>query len=53
MKTVVEGKKVSFMTNKIYVGSGGLNRNSMMGLMYDPKAIGEDPRNPLYFMPWA
>ena len=24
-----------------------------MGLMHNPKAIGENPRNPLYFMPWA
>ena len=45
----VRGEKVSFLTNEIYDGLGGLNRNSMMGLMHGPKAIGEDPRNPLYF----
>ena len=51
--TFVGGEKVSFPTNKIYVGSEGLNRNSTMGLMHDPKAIGEDSRSPLYLMPWA
>ena len=50
---IVEGEKVSFLTNEIYVGLRGLNRNSTMGLMHGPKAIGEDPRNLLYFMPWA
>ena len=50
---IVGGKKVSFPINEIYVGLKGLNRNSTMGLMHDPKAIGEDPRNLLYFMPWA
>ena len=49
---VVGGEKVSFPTNEIYVGLGGLNRNSTMGLMHGPKAISEDPRNSLYFMPW-
>ena len=49
---VVGGEKVSFPTNEIYVGLGGLNRSSTMGLMHGPKAIGEDPRNSLYFMPW-
>jgi len=49
----VGGEKVSFPTNEIYVGLGSLNRNSTIGLMYDPKAISEGPRNPLYFMPWA
>ena len=29
----------------------GLNQNSTMGLMHSPKAIGEDPKNSLYFMP--
>ena len=47
---IVGGEKVSFLTNDIYVGLGGLNRNSTMGLMHDPKAIGEGLRNPLYFM---
>ena len=51
--TVVGDKKVSFPTNEIYVGLGGLNRNSTIGLMHGPKAIGEDPKNSLYFMPWA
>ena len=32
---------------------GGLNRNSTMSLMHGPKAIGENPKNSLYFMPWA
>ena len=50
---IVGGEKVSFPTNEIYVGLGGLNRNSTMGLMHDLKAIGKDPRNPLCFMPWA
>ena len=49
----VGGKKVSFLTNEIYIGLGGLNRNSTMGLMHGPKAISEDPRSPLYFMPWV
>ena len=49
----VEGEKIFLPTNKIYVGLGGLNRNLTMGSMHDPKAIGEDPRSPLYFMPWA
>ena len=49
----VGGEKVSFLTNEIYVGLGGLNQNSMMGLMCSPKAIGEGPRNSLYFMPWT
>ena len=31
----------------------GLNQNLTMGLMHGPKAIGEDPKNSLYFMPWA
>ena len=44
---------VSFPTNEIYDGLGGLNRNSTMGLMHGLKAIGEDPRSPLYFVPWA
>ena len=48
----VEDKKVSPLKNEIYVGLGGLNRNLTMGLMHGPKAIGEDPRNSLYFMPW-
>ena len=52
-KTYVGGEKVSFSTNEIYVGLGGLNRNSTIGLMHGPKAIGEDPKNSLYFMPWA
>ena len=42
LPVVVEGEKVSFPTNKIYVGSGSLNQNSMMGLMYGPKAIFEN-----------
>ena len=46
----VGGEKVSFPTNEIYDGLGGLNRNSTMGLMHGPKVIDEDPRNPLYFM---
>ena len=37
---IVGGEKVSFPTNEIYVGLGGLNRNSTMGLMHDLKAIG-------------
>ena len=49
----VGGQKVSFPTNKIYVGSEGLNRNSTMGLMHGPKAISEDSKSPLYFIPWA
>ena len=52
-KIPVGGEKVSFPTNKIYVGLGGLNRNSTMGLMHGPKAIDENPRTPLYFIPWA
>ena len=51
--SVVGGEKVSFPTNEVYVGLGSLNRNSTMGLMHSPKAIGENSRNPLYFMPWA
>ena len=47
----VGGKKVSPPTNEIYVGLEGLNRNSTMGLMHGPKAIGEDTNNSLYFMP--
>ena len=47
----VGGEKVSPPTNEIYVGLEGLNRNSTMGLMHDPKAIGEDTNNSLYFMP--
>ena len=49
----VGSEKVSFSINEIYDGLGGLNRNSTMGSMHSLKAIGEDPRNPLYFMPWA
>ena len=49
----VGDEKVSFSTNKIYVGLEGLNRNLTMGLMRGPKAIGEDSRSPLYFIPWA
>ena len=49
----VGGEKLSFPTNKIYVRLGGLNQNSIMSLMHGLKAIGEDLRNPLYFMPWA
>ena len=49
----VGDKKVSSPTNKIYVWLGGLNRNSTIGLIHGPKAIGEDPKNSLYFMPWA
>ena len=52
-KLFVGGEKISFSTNEIYVGSGGLNQNSTMGLMHGSKAIGEDPRSPLYFMLWA
>ena len=50
---VVRGEKVFFSTNEIYVGLKSLNRNSTMGLMHGPKAIDEEPRNSLYFMPWA
>ena len=49
----VKDEKVTFLTNKIYVGLEGLNRNLTMGLMRGPKAIGEDSRSPLYFIPWA
>ena len=49
----VEDEKVTFSTNKIYVGLEGLNRNLTMGLMRGPKVIGEDSRSPLYFIPWA
>ena len=49
----VGDKEVSPSKNEIYVGLGGLNRNSTMSLMHGPKAIGEDPKNSLYFMPWA
>ena len=49
----VGGEKISFPTNEIYVGSGGPNQNSTIGLMHGSKAIGEDPWSPLYFMPWA
>ena len=49
----VEDEKVTVSTNKIYVGLEGLNRNLTMGLMRGPKAIGEDSRSPLYFIPWA
>ena len=50
---IVEGEKVSFLTNEIYVRLGGLNRNSTMGLMHGPKAVDEDQNNSLYFMPWS
>ena len=36
------GQKVSFLTNEIYDGLGGLNQNFMMGLMHGPKAISKD-----------
>ena len=49
---IAGGEKVFLPTNKIY-WVGGLNRNSKMGLMHGPKAIGEGPRNSQYFMPWA
>ena len=47
----VGGEKVSPPTNEIYVGLEGLNRNSTIDLMHGSKAIGEDTKTSLHFMP--
>ena len=37
-------------TNEIYVGLGGLDQNSTMGLKHGPKAIGEDLKSLPFFL---
>jgi len=52
-KPTVGGRKVFLPTNEIYVGLGGLDQNSTMGLKHGPKAISEDLKSLPFFMPWA